>query len=265
MRRHGLNAPPGRCLDILHEASGVLAVAKPSGIPTQAAPGIESVESMVRAHLFGAAPALDRGPTKRRHPGGYLGVPHRLDRAVSGVLLLATTPRAARHLSRQFERRQITKTYLAVTSLTGTTPPSTTPFEWRDLIRKVPDEARSEVVLDGTSEAREAITTGEILATRGPHRLLALSPRTGRMHQLRVQSASRGMPVLGDSLYGGCTEGSHADFRAQPIALHAWRIGFQDPDTGTSIHVICPPPRGFLWDDWTLPETITLPPGDCGP
>lgn len=74
---------------ILLERSGVVALAKPFGLATQAPAGFPSVESWLR----------DRLPV-----GAYLGVPHRLDRAVSGVLLMATTPRAARQLSRQFER-----------------------------------------------------------------------------------------------------------------------------------------------------------------
>ena len=84
---------------VLLERSGVVAIAKPFGLATQAPAGFPSVESWLR----------DRLPA-----GAYLGVPHRLDRAVSGVLLMATTPRAARQLSRQFERRQVTKTYVAI-------------------------------------------------------------------------------------------------------------------------------------------------------
>jgi len=90
---------------VLFENNGVLAVCKPAGLPTQAPWGIESVESLIRRQkfqgLFEEAVALGR----KRHPGGFLGIPHRLDRAVSGVMLLASTPRAARQLSRQFERR----------------------------------------------------------------------------------------------------------------------------------------------------------------
>jgi 23S rRNA-/tRNA-specific pseudouridylate synthase len=246
-------------INVLLESSGVLAVAKPAGVPTQAPPGIDSVESLVRDQRFGDAFVEAIAAGSRRHPGGFLGVPHRLDRPVSGVLLLATTPRAARQLSRQFERRQVTKTYLAVVSLTPEAPPLAGPFEWRDMIRKVPDVAQAEIVLDGTSDASEAITKGQVLATSRSLMLLALEPLTGRMHQLRVQTASRGIPVLGDSLYGGLVETEHLDPRSQPIALHAWRIGFHDPETGAAIHVACPPPNGRPWSDWTLPEPINLP------
>jgi len=91
---------------IVARASGVVAVEKPAGLPTQAPPGIPSLESWLRFRA-GAASA-------------YLGVPHRLDRAVSGIMLFAESPRAARQLSRQFERRESVKRYLAsVTTGTG--------------------------------------------------------------------------------------------------------------------------------------------------
>ena len=237
-------------LAILHESGGVLAVAKPAGLATQAPAGIPSVESLVRERLFGAAVAAARATGRRRHPGGFLGVPHRLDRAVSGVLLLATTPRAARQLARQFERREVRKTYLAVVTPTGAAPDS--PFEWRDTIRKVPDEPRAEIVPSGAADGREAVTTGRVVtaADAGPRPdaagtiCLELEPLTGRMHQLRVQAASRGLPVVGDALYGGQpVAGAHVE----AIGLHAWRITFRDPATGDAVTVTCPPPEATPW------------------
>jgi len=236
----------------LHDASGVLAVAKPAGLPTQAPPGITSVESLVREQLFGDGVATARATGQRRHPGGFLGVPHRLDRGVSGVLLLATTPRAARQLSRQFERRQIAKTYLAIVASQESGVGEGQTFEWRDMIRKVPDVARAEVVPDGTADGREAISTGRVLARHGDQRLLTLEPLTGRMHQLRVQAAARGMPVAGDCLYGGLPVSHETDERSSPIALHAWRITFTDPDTSRPIELICPLPNHAPWDGWAI-------------
>jgi 23S rRNA pseudouridine1911/1915/1917 synthase len=237
----------------LHDASGVLAVAKPAGLPTQAPPGIASVESLVREWLFGESVIAARGTQTPQHRRGYLGVPHRLDRAVSGVLLLATTPRAARQLSRQFERRQIAKTYLAIVTSHGASLAEGETFEWRDMIRKVPDVARAEIVPVGIADGREAITTGRVLAARGDQRLLTLEPLTGRMHQLRVQAAARGMPVLGDVLYDGSPVSDETNERSRPIALHAWRIAFTDPDTSRPTEVICPPPTESLWVGWAIP------------
>jgi 23S rRNA pseudouridine1911/1915/1917 synthase len=268
-------------LSILHESHGVLAVAKPAGLPTQAPPGFASVESLVRHSRFGTSVAEAVTAGRRRHPGGFLGVPHRLDRSVSGVLLLATTPRAARLLSRQFERRQIVKDYLAIVAIdsTGPLPTADTPadhgfsagrltvggeFEWRDLLRKRADEPVVDVVPIGTRPEpgdREAVTTGRVAAEVDGRLLLELRPLTGRMHQLRVQAAARGLPVLGDPTYGGGeevpepigeAEGAR-DERSRPIALHAWRITFLDPETAEPVAVECPVPPGGPWKSFALP------------
>jgi 23S rRNA pseudouridine1911/1915/1917 synthase len=228
---------------ILREGSGVIAILKPVGLATQAPPGIESVEQWLRDRLG-------------RDASGYLGVPHRLDRAVSGVVLMAATPRAARKLSRQFEGREIAKTYLAVVE-TGAAAKETLPgadaVEWRDLLRKIPEEARSEVVDSQTPAAREAITQASWIDCAGRDegkQLLKFMPVTGRMHQLRVQAASRGLPIVGDELYGGPPLGD-GDERERPILLHAWRIDYADPDSGERISVEAPLPDH--WPAWARP------------
>lgn len=237
---------------VLFDRSGVIALAKPTGLATQAPAGIASVETMIREQLFGEAYPADLAAGRRRHPGGFLGMPHRLDRAVSGLLLVATTPRAARQLSRQFERRAIDKTYLAVVSPAERGSPAAVvgdPFEWRDLIRKVPDEPRAEIVAEGDTGAREAVTEGRVLAAGPGFVLLRLSPRTGRMHQLRLQAAARGLPIVGDTRYGGppLAEAASLPERQRPIALHAWRIAFDDPDSGERVSLEAEPPEAAPW------------------
>jgi 23S rRNA-/tRNA-specific pseudouridylate synthase len=223
---------------VLFQAAGVVAVLKPAGLATQAPPGVDSVEAWLRAHVVA--------------PGGYVGVPHRLDRAVSGVLLMAVTPRAARQLSRQFERRQIGKHYVALVREAAAVDEGGV-AEWRDVVEKVPDEARARISARGATGGREAVTLVrfgariEGVATESL-RLVTLEPLTGRMHQLRVQAAARGMPIAGDSLYGdaskaawcGMSSGAHS--RLSPIALHAWRISYRDPDTGLATTAEAPLP-----------------------
>jgi len=218
---------------ILREQSGVVAILKPVGLATQAPPGIDSVERWLRSHLG-------------RGDDGYVGVPHRLDRGVSGVVLLAATPRAARKLSRQFERRQVAKTYLAVVEpQPGVAPPDCdSSVEWRDHLRKVAEEARSELVDEAAAGAREAVTRAhrQASAAAGAARtLLRLEPLTGRMHQLRIQAASRGLPIVGDELYGGPPLDGGDDC-GRPILLHAWRIAYDDPDSGDRVEVEAPLP-----------------------
>jgi len=227
----------------LFSRSGVVVLAKPSGLPTQAPAGIPSVESWLRARL----PA-----------GAYLGVPHRLDRAVSGVILMATTPRAARQLSRQFERRQIEKTYVAIVAdfrAEGDVAADT--FQWHDRIAKQPDVAAARIVAAADPHGRDAVTIGRRLGATAPGRaLLELRPLTGRMHQLRLQAAHRGMPVVGDLLYGGpALEGDAAiDERASPIALHALFIRFRDPDLSEEVTV-----EAALPDFWPAAARHLLP------
>lgn len=225
---------------ILREGSGVVAILKPVGLATQAPPGIESVEQWLRGRLG-------------RDGSGYLGVPHRLDRAVSGVVLMAATPRAARKLARQFERREIVKTYLAVVAGTAEAQvPAADAVEWRDFLRKIPDQARSEIVDPQTSAAREAVTHASCVSRGGDEgrRLLRFMPVTGRMHQLRLQAASRGLPIVGDALYGGPAF-ADGDERERPILLHAWRIDYADPDSGERISVEAPLPDH--WPVWARP------------
>lgn len=220
---------------VLGDRAGVVALAKPAGLATQAPPGIPSVEAWLRARLA---------------PGSYVGVPHRLDRAVSGVLLMAVTPRAARKLSRQFERREITKTYLALVEGGDLGARDAGEAEWRDFLAKVPDQPRARVAAAGEPGAREAVTQVQLLGRPLPGMLLVrLEPLTGRMHQLRVQAASRGLPIVGDTTYGRGDSSlpefaPAADPRQQPVALHAWQIRYADPDTGAAVTIAAPlPPR----------------------
>ena len=169
---------------------------------------------------------------------------------MSGVVLLAVTPRAARTLSRQFERRQVRKTYLAIVSVAAGGPPTAeagTVTEWRDWLAKVVDEPRARIAAEADEEAREAVTMVRVAGTLSDATwLLELEPCTGRMHQLRVQAASRGLPIVGDALYGsrlpfgGVPDA--AEPRLRPIALHAWRIEYQDPGSHQRVHVEAPLP-----------------------
>jgi 23S rRNA pseudouridine1911/1915/1917 synthase len=248
----GYHLPPELLPRCLAEQSGVAAVWKPPGLATQAPPGCPSVEAWFRE-------GLRRRSGQEADP--YLGIPHRLDRAVSGVLLLATTPRAARQLSRQFERRQVAKRYLAVVTVDAASSPSlreSAACRWQDWLAKIPDQPRARIVTgdrDAATIGREAIThvrpLGPLLrptAQAAVDWLLLLEPLTGRMHQLRLQSAVRGAPIRGDRLYGGppleasFVEGSAAEQQAMPILLHAWQIIYRDPETGGVVTITAPLP-----------------------
>ncbi len=244
-----LSGLPVDAVHVIREMNGVVAVWKPAGLATQAPPGIPSAESWLRRQLHGESSR------------GYVGVPHRLDRGVSGVVLFAATPRAARKLSRQFERREVRKTYLAIVADGDTAREtiermSVEAVAWRDMVEKIAEEARARIVPADEPGGREAVTLARLRCRLSPDRLLLeLSPVTGRMHQLRLQAAARGLPIVGDDLYGVVDEAwmkptqtnplqpeaevasSADDPRTRPIALHACRIIYADPDTGAEVTI----------------------------
>jgi 23S rRNA pseudouridine1911/1915/1917 synthase len=217
---------------IIYEEGPCLGVIKPAGLLTQAPPYIDSLERRIKAFL------------KQRDdkPGRvYLGVPHRLDRPVSGLLVMAKHVRAARRLSEQFERRMVEKRYWAILEGTVAEHAGT----WIDGIRKVPDVARGEIVPQDHPEGRRAVLHFRVLEHRRSSTLVEIRLETGRYHQIRVQAARRGHPVIGDSHYGAATEFGppREDPRKRAIALHARQLAFYHPMTRQPVTLIAPLPQ----------------------
>lgn len=244
---------PGAPEWLLHEDRHIVVVNKPAGLATQAPAGIASMESVVRHYLR-------EKYAKSGHV--YLGVPQRLDQSVSGVLVLARQTKAARRLHEQFQKRTVVKEYWAL--VTGQVEPAS--GKWEDWLRKVEGKARVEWVPAGTEGAKLAETDYRVLARAEGLTLLELRPRTGRMHQLRVQTAWRGYPIVGDLLYGSDRPfgwGSvDANGRVLQIALHARRLTFRHPYHGDfgqlcTFEAPLPPP----WQKYLLFCAVTL---ECG-
>jgi RluA family pseudouridine synthase len=221
--------------EILYEVGPCLAVNKPAGVLTQAPRGIDSLERRVKDYLMKA---------EGRDENGYLGVPHRLDRPVSGVILFGKHSRATHRLSDQFEKREIDKTYWAVVE--GTVEPET--GTWIDFIRKVPDKPLAEVVQPINPDAREAVLHYTVLnrleRDGKPMTRLEIKLETGRMHQIRLQSSVHGHPIIGDATYRSATpfDEHFDDDRTRSIALHARSISFRDPMTQEPVHLTAPLP-----------------------
>lgn len=228
-------------VEILYEEGPCLAVNKPPGLSTQAPPGIDSLEVRLR-HWLGRR-AAKQGKI-------YLGVPHRLDRPASGVMVFATNRRATRRLAEQFEARSIDKIYWACVEGEPDPPEGT----WEDFLRKVPGEARAEVVEAEHPEARRAVLHYRTLAVRPWGAWLEIHLETGRTHQVRVQAASRGHPLLGDRQYGATAPFGfqHDDHRLRAIALHARGIAFRHPRTWAAVSVAAPVPAP--WSELGLVE-----------
>jgi len=217
---------------ILYEEGPCLVVCKPPGLSTQAPAGIDSLEVRIKTFLR----------QRDLRPGYvYLGVPHRLDRPASGAIVFGKHSRAARRLARQFEKRLVKKTYWAgVEGLV--TPPEGT---WEDYLRKIPGQARAEVVAPDHPEARLARLNYRTLASGSGVTWLEIELLTGRTHQIRIQAASRGHPLLGDAQYGATLPfgPQHEDERLRAIALHARTLEFRHPMTKEIVCVTAPLPE----------------------
>jgi 23S rRNA pseudouridine1911/1915/1917 synthase len=233
-------------LDILYEDNHCLAVAKPAALLTQGVPvdspagPIPTLEAMVKAYL-----------KERYQKKGnvYLGIPHRLDRPVSGIVLFARNTKAAQRLAEQFQSRQVSKRYWA--AVEGDVQPSD--GVWEDWLRKIAEEARSERVGPDAPGARRALLRYRRLSGGEESTLLEIEPETGRMHQIRVQAAARGWPVRGDVLYGARLPfGPPASLpRDRVIALHARSLTFLHPIRYEPITLEAPLPE--YWQVLTFP------------
>jgi 23S rRNA pseudouridine1911/1915/1917 synthase len=222
-------------LHLLFEDNHCIAAAKPGGLLTQGPATVPSLEAMVKAYL----------KEKHQKPGNvYLGVPHRLDRPVSGVVLFARNSKAAQRLAEQFRERKVTKTYWGVVE--GLLEPGE--GVWEDWLRKLQDEARSEKTEPNADWAKLAVLNYRVLQRCEGGTLIEFHPTTGRMHQIRVQAASRGHPLLGDVLYGSTRNfGPAAELpRDRIIALHARSLTFQHPLSYESQTLTAPLPVSWL-------------------
>jgi 23S rRNA pseudouridine1911/1915/1917 synthase len=233
-------------LDVLLEDNHCLVVNKPAGLLAQGdVTGEPTLVDLARAYL----------KAKYHKPGNvYIGLVHRLDRPTSGVVLLARTSKAAARLSQQFREGAVEKVYWAVVE--GSCPVEA--GEWVDSLRK--DEGRNvvEVVPRGTPGAREAALAFRVIG-RGPRSCwLEVRPVTGRSHQIRVQLATRGLPIVGDKKYGARTSLRALDGKPR-VALHAHGLTFSHPIGREAISVIAPVPA-----DWPWQSTGDPPSGPSG-
>ena len=223
--------PEKNHLTILFEDDDVLLISKPGGLATQAPRPFDSLEARIRSYLLGQIPP-DRIP--------YLGIPHRLDRCASGVMVFTKRVKAARRLAKQFERREVRKSYFALVHGNLVEDQGT----WQDYLRKIPNVARAEVVTEGHPDARAAVLHYTVASRNHSTCLLQIQLETGRMHQIRVQAASRGLPIWGDEMYGSNVSfGPPSDEpRERWIALHASELGFQHPKSRENLRYIAPLP-----------------------
>lgn len=216
-------------LDILLEEPHFIVINKPSGLFSQSAPGIENVQSML----------IEQLAQRDQHPGKpFIGLPHRLDRGTSGVMLLARNQRALKRFGEQFHSRKVGKHYIAVVQ--GQMPLE--PQRMSDYLRKIPEKPLAEIVTEDAEGARlaEMIVTPRVVTDQ--YTLVDVELLTGRMHQIRIQLASRGFPVVGDWSYGSSQTFGPLDPEGyrQCLALHCRMLEFRHPQTARPIRVTAP-------------------------
>jgi len=169
----------------------------------------------------------------------FLGVVHRLDRPVSGVALYARTSKSASRLADQFRRGSVEKTYNAW--IDGSPPNGT--HTLTDWLLKNRETNTTSVVREGTPGAKLSTLEYRVVSRHERNSLVEIHPKTGRSHQIRVQFASRGFPILGDVKYGAA-KGNNP----RAIALHARSLIVQHPTQKIDIELLCELP--LHWAQW---------------
>ena len=212
-------------MEIIYQDNRVVVAVKPAGILSTDEPG--GMPSLLRQML-----GTD-----------CIRTVHRLDAQTGGLMVFARSRKAASLLSEQLRQHRIRKTYLAV--LHGLPQPPS--GQLRDLLGR-DSLRRVTYVADAPSpETREALLSYETLDTAGGLTLVRVRLYTGRTHQIRVQFASRSLPLAGDRKYG------LPDDPIAPLALWAWQLSFTHPETGQAMTFTRLPPLTEPWTRFRLP------------
>jgi 23S rRNA pseudouridine1911/1915/1917 synthase len=220
-------------IPILYEDNHLLVVVKPAGMPTQED---ESRDPDLLTVL--------KAGVKARYgkPGNvFLGLVHRLDRPVGGVMVFARTSKAASRLSDAVRTRAFRKTYFAV--VRGT--PQQAAGTLKHYLVKNARTNTVRAVERNHPEAKEAVLDYRVLGSADGFSLVEVRLHTGRPHQIRVQFATIGCPLYGDRRYGG-----RLSEPGQQIALWSVTLGFEHPTTKEHLRFVAEPPSVHPWTLW---------------
>lgn len=218
--------------NIVFEDDHIIAAYKPAGIATQTArTGQQDMVSELKNYL-------SRKPENKGKGEPYLGLVHRLDQPVSGILVFGKTRQAAASLSRQLTEGAFHKYYYAV--IYGR--PVREKDRLTDYLYKDGRSNRSVIVEKDFPEAKKAVLTYRLVKTlmvveaMQEASLMEIELLTGRHHQIRVQMANAGMPLLGDSKYGTEKDRQFSrEIGCRNVALCAYQLKFRHPESGEEI------------------------------
>ena len=221
-------------LQILYEDNHLIAVNKPAGWLVQGDDtGDLPLAEWVKRYI----------KDRYQKPGAvFLGVIHRIDRPVSGVVVFARTSKALERMNKLFREREIEKTYWAVTAIRPEPIEGTlTHFLTKDTTRNV---AKAYNTLSRRAKnAKKSVLNYEVIGGLGAHSLVQVKPITGRPHQIRVQLSKMGWPIKGDIKYG-----AERPNRDGSIHLHCRSLGFIHPVKKEPVLIEANPPIDQIWD-----------------
>ena len=222
-------------IEILYEDQNLIVAVKPPGIDSQARHSFApDMVSELRKHL---AKLSTTASTSGTPP--YVGVVHRLDKPVGGVMVYAKNQKAAADLSRQIAEGKLKKTYLA--AVCGKLVDKE--GKYVDYLRKDEKQNFSQIVDKSVDGCRRAALSYRLLSSRivenQPVSLVEVHLETGRHHQIRVQFAGHGTPLWGDGKYGEKIPG-------RQLALWAWKLSFFHPVSKKIMEFTAEPRTGIL-------------------
>ena len=224
--------------DVLYEDECIICVNKPAFLPTEETivKGRASLHECVVKYLWNKNPSLRNPP--------YAGIMHRLDRETSGVILFTKTRSVNAQVHAMFEQHTAQKTYRAVSSIKNDLLKEGDSFECKNYIGRISPKS-SACKIGSLSQERGgqlADTLFTVAAKKGGLIYLDAFPKTGRTHQIRVHLSQKGMPIVGDELYGGMK--GIKEF-GERIMLHASCLEFPHPLSGQIMAVRAELPLGF--------------------
>jgi len=217
--------------DVLYEDNHLIAINKRAGDIVQVDDtGDESLDEKVKKYIA----------KKYNKPNGaFLGVVHRLDRPVSGVILFAKTSKALDRINKMFKAREMHKTYYAVTRKR----PYPTAGTLVHYLIKNPQKNVTKAFDHEVANSQRSELHYKLVGELDGYYLIEVDPITGRPHQIRVQLSTLGTPIVGDNKYG-YPRGS----LRKSICLHARRLQFTHPIKKEPILITAPVPRDGFWE-----------------
>lgn len=204
-------------LDIVEDNEHFLVINKPAGLLVHEAPG--SQEPTLVDLVLKKYPQIAKIGEDPMRPG----LVHRLDREVSGLLVIAKTQDMFDHLKKQFKGRQIKKEYTALVYGTPQKPEGEISF---NIDRSETIDYKMAAVPSQEERGRKAVTEFEVIERLGNYTLLKIKPKTGRTHQIRVHLNAYGLPIVGDQIYK--PKKLKAKIKMGRIFLNAYYLGFKD-------------------------------------